>query len=186
MLGWLNFFISSASSMNFFTTSWSELERVFTATGILSVKPAIPCKHAKGKHKWATCDLCRNSAPIIMSTGLSWLHMWEPRNIHLYLCFHQQHFSKLSFAQFTQVDQISPRVLPILFRRNFITDLINLELFCYEHLDVSFASFTMAGWSAWICMCIKCLVSAELCTKTICMCIHMWYSANSTVDLHYW
>lgn len=171
MLGWLNFFISSASSINFFTTSGSELDRVFTATGILSVKPAIACRSGESckvsldlGQAWKSSTLhvifaeispigftcawyglvsCPAFYHVKRWTGheskatnesywysiisASTLTKWKPSNVHLYLCFHQQHFSKLSFSQFTQVDQISPRVLPFLFRRCSITDLIQFH-----------------------------------------------------------
>ena len=44
MLGWENFFIKSASSMNLLITVGSLLVSVFTATGIFPLYPAIPCR----------------------------------------------------------------------------------------------------------------------------------------------
>ncbi len=48
MLGWENFFMSSASSLKCFSTSGSQLVRVLTATGTTPEYPAIPvwlCRH---------------------------------------------------------------------------------------------------------------------------------------------
>ena len=44
MLGWENFFIKSASSINLLKTMGSLLVNVFTATGIFPSYPAIPCE----------------------------------------------------------------------------------------------------------------------------------------------